>query len=63
MYKRPAKKNGDIKYSSLEQDKIRRTSKKHPIQLIISTLPQLAISFAILFFAFTSANASTSDFR
>jgi hypothetical protein len=63
MYKRPARDTKNIKHNSLEQDKIRRASKKHPIQLIISTLPQLAITFAILFFAFTSANASTSDFR
>ncbi|KAI8081911.1 uncharacterized protein B0P05DRAFT_538575 [Gilbertella persicaria] len=34
---------------------------KHPIQQIISALPQLAVSFAVLFFASASSDSSLSE--
>jgi hypothetical protein len=62
MYKRPLKKN-DNQYRVLQEEKLKRTTKKHPIQQIVSTLPQLAITFAILFFAITIYDTTLSDFR
>ncbi|KAI9469030.1 MAG: hypothetical protein EXX96DRAFT_590196 [Benjaminiella poitrasii] len=46
-------------YRSMEDKSKLKRLKKHPIQNIISTLPQLAISFAILFFASTSFQSLT----
>lgn len=62
MYKRPLK-NGDVRHQALDNKNLKKRVKKHPIELIISTLPQLAVTFAILLFSFYSANASKSDFR
>lgn len=62
MYKRPSSKD-DEQYNSLQSDKLKRTKGKHSIEQIISTLPQLAFTFAILFFAFTTSEATLQDFR
>ncbi|KAI8327954.1 hypothetical protein BD560DRAFT_441971 [Blakeslea trispora] len=37
--------------------------KKHPVQEIVSVLPQLAISFAILFYASTLSDSTFSEHR
>ncbi|KAI7904566.1 uncharacterized protein BX663DRAFT_502827 [Cokeromyces recurvatus] len=46
-------------YKSLKDDNKLKRVKKNPIQNILSTLPQLAISFAILCFASTSFQSIT----
>ncbi|KAI8094624.1 hypothetical protein BDF21DRAFT_409144 [Thamnidium elegans] len=58
MYKRQQKRNTN---SLGKLDDIRSTTKKHPIQEIVSTLPQLAISCAILFCFISFYNVNLND--
>lgn len=60
MHKRQGKKEAKL---TLSNDKLKKTNKRHPIQQIVSTLPQLAISCAILFCAITTFNVSLNDVR
>jgi hypothetical protein len=62
MYKRQtSNRKGSSVKSALDNNKQNKL-KKHPIQQVISTLPQLAISFAILFFAKTSIESRTDAY-
>ncbi|KAI9253686.1 hypothetical protein EDC94DRAFT_619476 [Helicostylum pulchrum] len=58
MYKRQQKRNTS---SNDKLDDRKNTTKKHPIQLIVSTLPQLAISCAFLFCFISFYNVSLND--
>ncbi|EPB90174.1 hypothetical protein HMPREF1544_03008 [Mucor circinelloides 1006PhL] len=53
--------NKDSKYAALQDDSKSKRAKKNPIQQVVSTLPQLAISFAILFFAGTQFQSGISQ--
>jgi hypothetical protein len=60
MHKRQLN-NKNSKHTSLLDDNKIKKIKKHPVQQAISTLPQLAISFAILFFAGTQFQSGISN--
>lgn len=60
MHKRQSN-NKSSKHISLQNDSKLKGTKKHPVQQVISTLPQLAISFAILFFAGTQFQSGISN--
>ncbi|KAG2197187.1 hypothetical protein INT46_003349 [Mucor plumbeus] len=60
MHKRQLN-NKNSKHTSLQDDNKIKKIKKHPVQQVISTLPQLAISFAILFFAGTQFQSGISN--
>ncbi|KAI9356697.1 hypothetical protein BD770DRAFT_389932 [Pilaira anomala] len=58
MYKRPTKRNAG---SFDKQSSINKSTKKHPIEQVVSTLPQLAIACAILFCSITFNNVRFED--
>ncbi|KAL0142282.1 hypothetical protein V8B55DRAFT_1496522 [Mucor lusitanicus] len=60
MHKRQFQNKG-TKYTALPDDSKSKRVRKNPIQQVISTLPQLAISFAILFFAGTQFQSGISQ--
>lgn len=60
MHKRQFNNKGS-KHTALQDDSKSKRVKKNPIQQVISTLPQLAISFAILFFAGTQFQSGISQ--
>ncbi|CAO0798789.1 unnamed protein product [Mucor circinelloides] len=60
MHKRQFHNKGS-KYAALQDDSKSKRAKKNPIQQVVSTLPQLAISFAILFFAGTQFQSGISQ--
>ncbi|KAL9552382.1 hypothetical protein MBANPS3_003793 [Mucor bainieri] len=60
MHKRQFNNKGS-KYTTLQEDSKAKRVKKNPIHQVISTLPQLAISFAILFFAGTQFQSGVSQ--
>ncbi|KAL7311021.1 hypothetical protein PS15m_008842 [Mucor circinelloides] len=60
MHKRQFHNKGS-KYAALQDDSKSKRVKKNPIQQVVSTLPQLAISFAILFFAGTQFQSGISQ--
>lgn len=58
MHRRQGRKEAKL---ALSDDKLKRANRKHPIQQIVSSLPQLAISCAILFCAITTFNVKMQD--